>query len=151
LIDGLVDGERRGLSEIGLAPDDQGACRLASLSAFRLPQIAPRVSCAMTLTAGAATERVANNKLFDRTEFEAAARSLIDASRNGGPDLELGLIEFGGLDRERGRLSPEDATALDRRLAGALRAEAYGDAATELGEQRCCAARATRPRRSPAG
>jgi EAL domain-containing protein (putative c-di-GMP-specific phosphodiesterase class I) len=136
LVAGLADGERRGLAEIGLSADAHGASRMASLSAFKLPQIAPRVSCALTLTAAAPTERESTGKLFDRAEFESAARSLIAASRNGGPALELGLIEFGGLDREKSRMSAEDAGALDRRVAGALRAEAYGDAAAELGEQR---------------
>ncbi|MBV9508955.1 MAG: EAL domain-containing protein [Caulobacteraceae bacterium] len=135
LLAGVEDGERRGVDKIGLTPDPDGECRLANLSAFRLPQIAPRVSCALTLATGPATQRV-SRKLFDRTAFESAAKALIEASHNSGPDLEVGLIEFGGLDRERKRLSPEAADALDLRLAGALRAEAYGDAAAELGEQR---------------
>ena len=136
LVSGLVDGERRVVAAIRLAPAPHGAARAATLSAFRLPQIAPRISCAMTLTAGRATTRNPGGKLFDRAEFESAAKALIDASRNGGPDLELGLIEFGGLDREKSRMSAEDATALDRRVAGALRAESFGDTAAELGRQR---------------
>jgi EAL domain-containing protein (putative c-di-GMP-specific phosphodiesterase class I) len=136
LIAGLVDGERRGLTEIGLAPSEDGAARLASLSAFRLPQIAPRISCAMALNLAMKTRRKADGKLFDRAEFESAAKLLIEASRNGGPDLELGLIEFGGLDRRKSQLSPAAANALDLRVAGALRAEAVDDVATELGDQR---------------
>ena len=136
LIAGLVDGERRGLAEIGLAASPDGASRLASLSAFRLPQIAPRISCAMTLAPNKGARRTTSGKLFDRAEFESAAKLLIDASRDGGPDLELGLIEFSGLDREKSQLSPADASALERRVAGALRAESVGNAATELGEQR---------------
>jgi len=136
LMAGLVDGERRGLAEICLAPGADGASRIATLSAFRLPQNAPCVSCAMALAPSRGTKRKADGKLFDRAEFESAAKLLIEASRNGGPDLELGLIEFGALDRQKTGMSAEDASALDRRVAGAVRAEAYGDAATELGDQR---------------
>ena len=133
---GLVDGERRVLAEISLAPDADGHAQSACLSAFRLPQIAPRISCAMTLAPKTAAERKSKADLFDRAEFEAVAKALIESARHGGPDLELGLIEFGGLERERKALSEEDATALDQKVAGALRAEAYSDAATKLGKQR---------------
>jgi len=136
LLAGLAEGERRGLAEIELAPGAEGRVHTASLSAFRLPQNAPRLSCAITLIEGGKPKRRARNTLFDRAEFESAARALIECARESGPDLELGLIELAGLDRRKQALSTEEGLALDRRLAGALKAEAYADAAGELGEQR---------------
>jgi len=136
LLAGLGDGERRGVAEIELAPNASGRVSLASLSAFRLPQNAPRLSCALTLIEGGGARRRSKGPLFDRAEFESVARSLVEGARESGPSLELGLIELAGLDRQKQGLSSEDASALDRRLAGALKAEAYADAAAELGEQR---------------
>ena len=136
LLAGLAEGERRGLAEIELAPGAGGRVHTASLSAFRLPQNAPRLSCALTVIEGSAAKRKAKGRLFNRAEFESAARALIDGMRESGPDLEVGLIELSGLDRQRKSLSAEEGVALDRRLAGAIKAEAYADAAAELGEQR---------------
>ncbi len=136
LLGGLADGERRSLAEIELAAAPDGKVRRANLSAFRLPQNAPRVSCALTLAEGAGSKRRAKPKLFDRIEFEAVARTIIDGARESGPDLELGLIELSGFARERDALSPEQAAALDKKLAGALRSEAYADAAADLGDER---------------
>ena len=131
LLGGLSEGERRSLAEIELAAGADGRPRAASLSAFHLPQNGPRRSCALTLIQGGAKRR-SHGKLFDRTEFESIARALIET----GPGLELGLIEFAGLDLQRSSLSTEDGAALTLRLAGALKAEAYADAAAELGDQR---------------
>ena len=136
LIGGLAEGERRSLAEIELLPAADGAARRVSLSAFRLPQNAPRVSCALTLGEGLGSRRRAKAKLFERAEFEAAARAIIDSARESGPDFELGLIELGGLSRKRNGLSPEQASDLDRRLVGAIRAESYADAAADLGDER---------------
>ena len=136
LLGGLADGERRGLAEIELAAAPDGRTRRANLCAFRLPQNAPRVSCALTLAEGGGSRRRSKPKLFDRTEFEAVARTVIDGARESGPDLELGLIELPGLARERGALTAVDAEALDKRLTGALRSESYADAAADLGDDR---------------
>jgi EAL domain-containing protein (putative c-di-GMP-specific phosphodiesterase class I) len=135
LITGLDDGERRGPADVQLASSGSGPAICASLSVFRLPQIAPNISCALTLT-GRQPEDARDGGLHAREDFETMAKQLIGAARVNGPSLELGLIEFGGLAAEMKRLSSEDGLALDRRLAGALRAEAYGDAATDLGDQR---------------
>ncbi|QUD87849.1 EAL domain-containing protein [Phenylobacterium montanum] len=129
LLAGLEDGERRGPVDLGLADLD----RRVSLCAFRLPQLAPRVSCALTLSGRLAK---AGGGLLGRADFEAAASNLIDVARADGLQLELSLVELGGLQRQRGALSAELAAALDRRVSGALRAESFGDAAADLGEQR---------------
>ena len=131
LMAGLEDGERRGPVDLQLA----GLERRAALSAFRLPQLAPRLSCALTLSGRAAKEKHGGG-LLGRADFEAMASNLIDVARADGLQLELGLVELGGLDRQRGHLAPDLAAALDRQVSGALRAEAYGAAAADLGDQR---------------
>ena len=52
LLAGLGDGERRALAEVQLSPGADGRVHTASLSAFRLPQTAPRLSCAITVIEG---------------------------------------------------------------------------------------------------
>jgi EAL domain-containing protein (putative c-di-GMP-specific phosphodiesterase class I) len=136
LITNLEDGERRGPVAVGLAAGPDASPLHATLGVFRLPQIAPRLSCVLTLTSRGGASGLASDGLRDRAEFETIAKSLIEAARMTGPGLELGLVEFGGLAAERGRLDREGVEALERRVAGALRAEAYGDAATSLGGER---------------
>jgi EAL domain-containing protein (putative c-di-GMP-specific phosphodiesterase class I) len=136
LVANLEDGERRGPATVELSGSGGDTRLYASLSVFRLPQIAPRLSCALALTSRGDAARSGSGGLRTRADFEKVAKSLIDATRLTGPELEVGLVEFAGLAQERGRLDPEALKALDRRLAGALRAEAYGDAAAELGGER---------------
>jgi EAL domain-containing protein (putative c-di-GMP-specific phosphodiesterase class I) len=136
LVDGVEDGERRGPVVVRLATDAAGAARFACLSAFRLPDNAQRVSCALTLTDAPTRTTRTDGGLQDRAAFEAAARSAIETAQASGVELELGLIELGGLARHKANLPNEDARALQLRVAGALRAEATADAATELGDDR---------------
>jgi EAL domain-containing protein (putative c-di-GMP-specific phosphodiesterase class I) len=136
LITGLEDGERRGPAAVELAASPGGARLHAALSVFRLPQIAPRLSCSLALTHGVKDAPARSGVLRDRAEFEKIAKDLIDAARATGPELEVGLVQFEGLAEERGRLDADANRVLDRRLAGALRAEAYGDAAADLGGER---------------
>jgi EAL domain-containing protein (putative c-di-GMP-specific phosphodiesterase class I) len=136
LITGLDDGERRGPAEVRLAAETDETVRYAALSVFRLPQNAPRLSCVMTMLNRGVGDRPTGGALHAREEFEAIARGLMEATRHGGPMLELGLVEFAGLSEQKQNLSPEEAARLDRRIAGAIRAEAHGDAATDLGDQR---------------
>jgi EAL domain-containing protein (putative c-di-GMP-specific phosphodiesterase class I) len=136
LVANLEDGERRGPATVELAVGAEDARLYATLNVFRLPQIAPRLSCALALTNRGEAAQMGPNGLRPRAEFEKVAKGLIDAARLIGPELELGLIEFAGLAAERSRLDAEALKALDRKLAGALRAEAYGDAATDLGGER---------------
>jgi EAL domain-containing protein (putative c-di-GMP-specific phosphodiesterase class I) len=134
LLDGLVDGQRRGPVELQLAEAEGRPARLAGLSMFRLPQSPPRTSCALALSHRRPRKR--SGALQSRTEFESATKSLIEAARGEGAELELGLVEFEGLLARREALSPQESAALDLKLAGALRAEALEDAATDLGDQR---------------
>ncbi len=132
VLEALVDGERRGPIELQLAPVG-GEARMTGLSMFRLPNKPPRTSCAMTITHRKPKARIPAGVLQTREEFESVTRGLIEAARANGAELELGLVEFAGLMTKRGELSPEEALAFDQKLAGALRAEAIEDAATELG------------------
>ena len=136
LLGGLVDGQRRGPIDVQMATTDKSNPRYAGLSMFRLPQNPPRTSCALTLSQRKPPARKTSGGLHEREAFEAITRGLIDTARSGGAELELGLVEFAGLLDQRKHLSPEESAALDRRVAGALRAEAIEDAATDLGDQR---------------
>ena len=135
LIDGVDEGERRGPVRVRLAGPASAPPRFAELSAFRLPDNAGRVSCALTL-ADPPIGGAVDGGLREREGFETAARSLIDAARAGGVELELGLIELDGLSRRRRGLGRVELEALQRRVAGALRAESLSDAATAVGEER---------------
>ncbi len=137
LIAGLVNGERRGPVDLQLAKPVDGQMRLAGLSAFRLPQVAPKISCALSLGARLApSHRSSSGALMSRRDFEGMAGALIEAARVDGVQLELSLVELNGLERSRAGLSSSEAEGLDRRVTGALRAESYADAAADLGEQR---------------
>ena len=135
LIHGLEDGERRGPGQISLAgPGETEGC--AALATFRMPQNQGRISCSLAMAGRPAASRRGDDGLHDRADFERIARALIEAARTLGPDLELGLIGLDGLKDARAKMGAEDARALQRRIAGALRAESYADAATELGDER---------------
>jgi len=136
LIAGLMDGERRGPVDIQLAAEANGVCQLGGLSVFRLPQLSPRISCALTLAKRSAAGRRADGALLSRTDFEGVVGSLIEAARIDGMQLELSLVELSGLEKHRSTLGPQQAQAVNQRVAGALRAEAYGDAAADLGDER---------------
>jgi len=136
LISGLVDGERRGPLSIQLTPTADGATRMGGLSAFRLPQLSPRISCALSMSQRGVVGRRSGGRLLSRQDFEGAAGELIEAARIDGVQLELSLVELGGLDLHRKTLSPQQVHEIDLRVAGALRAESYGDAAAALGDER---------------
>jgi EAL domain-containing protein (putative c-di-GMP-specific phosphodiesterase class I) len=136
LLTNLEAGERRGPAEVRLATVGGEAALYASLSVFRLPGNGERRSCALTALRRAGAEPPARAGLLERAGFEAMTKGLLEAARWRGLDLELGFVEFGGLATERSGLSPAEADQLDARIAGALRAEAHGDAAARLGDSR---------------
>jgi hypothetical protein len=129
----LQNGERRGPNIVRLATAPNHPASYAALSVFQLPQNAPRLSCILTIAHQGHRDRPPGGVLRTREDFEILAQALVDTARQTGEKIELGLIELGGLEKEKARLSPDEAQQLDRRIAGALRAEAYGDAATDLG------------------
>ena len=132
LVLGLEEGERRGPAQVVLA-GAAGAC--AAIATFRMPQNAGRISCSLTLSPQSPASRRGESGLQDRADFERIAKALIEQARTLGPELELGLIGLNGLKGARAGLGVEDARALQQRVAGALRAESYADAATELGDE----------------
>jgi EAL domain-containing protein (putative c-di-GMP-specific phosphodiesterase class I) len=135
LILGLEDGERRGPAQIALAGPDGEQTR-ASIATFRMPQNGGRVSCSLAMAGQAPASRRGPDGLRERADFERVAKALIEAARTLGPELELGLIGLNGLKGAKAGMGAEDARALQQRIAGALRAESYADAATELGDDR---------------
>lgn len=129
----LDDGQRRGPVTVWRAGSrSQGL----SLSFRRLPDHGGRISCVATAGKPAPSE-AGPDGLQDRNSFERLARSLTEAARISGRELELAMVELAGLDAARGRLSPDAADRLDQRVAGALRAEAGdGGAAARLDGER---------------
>ena len=135
LILGLEDGERRGPAQVDLTGAGvTGNC--AAIATFRMPQNQGRISCSLAMAGRASAGRRDTSGLHDRADFERIAKALIEATRTLGPELELGLIGLDGLEGAKAKMGAEDARALQQRVAGALRAESYADAATELGDER---------------
>lgn len=141
LFDGLSDGTRAGPVVARLARPKDGKERAVSLSALRLPGNGGAVSC--VLSAAAAERAPRAGELHDREAFEEMALQLLKTAKSGGTELELAMLDMAGLEAARQKASPADRAALDRRLTGALRAEAYGGAAaTALGDERFALVRA---------
>lgn len=128
----LDDGARRGPVQIRLA----GGGAIA-LTARMLAENPGMICCAITPAAKATMAPKAGQALHPREGFEDLARSLAEAARVTGQDFELAMVEFNGLEAVRKALTAPEAATLDRRLAGALRAEAQGGgAATHIAGER---------------
>ncbi|MBS0408857.1 MAG: sensor domain-containing phosphodiesterase [Proteobacteria bacterium] len=135
LFAGLEDGARQGPVLARLADNDGASARAFALSACRLPQNGGVVSCAMTRAAPAAG--AATDGLLDRAAFETVTRSLVEAARSAGQELELAFLEMDGFSKASRGLAPDTAKALQTRLHGALRAQSHGGAAAaDLGDDR---------------
>jgi len=134
LFDGLEVGQRAGPLIIRLASED-GALRAASFCAFRVPENAEALSCALSLADPGTVQLAA--ELPDRKQFEELTATLLQTAQATGAKLELAFIELAGLGAMRESSAPDARKALETRLAGVLRAQAHGgQAATELGEDR---------------
>jgi EAL domain-containing protein (putative c-di-GMP-specific phosphodiesterase class I) len=133
-----TDGVRRGPAVVRLC--DQAGPRYASFSAFRMPGADGRVSCALSLCdppQGATIEGApSDGRLMNGARFQAAAHEIIGGAHARGVEVELGLIELAGLKAQSATLPQAERAALERKVAGALRAESIGEAAAELGEDR---------------
>lgn len=137
-LEGLAAGQRAGPIVIRLAGPDHAA----SLNAFRLPQNKGAVSCA--LSRATYPKALPAGQLQARPDFEALACDLLQGAVESGKSLELSLVELGGLSAARAEGSVEQRAALEARLAGALRAQAYGGlAATALEDDRFALVRAS--------
>lgn len=133
LFGGLEDGARRPPLVVRVAGQPG---RAVSFTARRLPENEGRISCAI-LSAPPPQAAGATDGMLGRDGFEAMTKSLMDAAKVTGQQLELAMIEMAGLTDARDGLDPEAAAALERQVAGALRAESHqGSAAAKLGDDR---------------
>ena len=132
LLDGLKDGGRGGPLVVSLAGAADGIERAASMTAFRMPGNGGATSCAFSRSAAKTS-----HGLQDKAGFETTAAALIETAKATGLELELALIEFGGLAALRKVLGEEGSRALEERLSGAIRSQSHGGAAAaDLGSDR---------------
>jgi EAL domain-containing protein (putative c-di-GMP-specific phosphodiesterase class I) len=127
LFDGLETGLRGGPVVLRLAGAAGGRPRAVAMSVFRLPANGGALSCALSMAS--AEGLAAGQDLADREAFEETTASLLQTARATGADLELALVEMAGLESARGDAAPEQREALERRVAGVLRAQSHGGAA----------------------
>ena len=125
LFDGLTDGRRGGPIVITLAAGaNSGPERAAALQAFRLPGNDGAISCALTRAVAKSS-----HGLHGKNDFEAVTTALFETAKATGQELELALVEMGGLSNLLQKATPEAAKALEQRIVGALRAQSHGGAA----------------------
>ncbi len=133
------DGVRRGPVVLRLVGDEPRHVRVILRA---LPENDGRISCAVT-AAQAAGPRLEPGGLQPRESFDDIAKGLFEAARVTGLELELAMVEFAGLGAMREGLTPDEAAALDIRVAGAVRSESHGgSAATRLSSERFALLRA---------
>lgn len=141
LFEGLGTGLRNGPVVMRLADAPDGKARAVGLSVFRLPENDGAISCALSMASAEGLEGGAT--LADRRAFEETTASLLQTARSTGADLELALVEMAGLDTAREEAEPDQREALDRRVAGVLRAQSHGGAAaTQLDSEKYALVRA---------
>ncbi len=137
LIDGLEPGRRCSPVIVRLAAPE----RAASLTALRLPQNGGAISCALARARYEPAQFA--GRLPDRAAFEALTSDLMGITTGAVRELELALVELGGLSAARSEGSPEDREELDAGVAALLRAQSWGGAAaTELENDRFALVRA---------
>lgn len=135
LFAGLEDGARRAPLVARIAGHPGKA---VAFTARRLPDNEGRISCAiLSAPPPAAAGANARDGLLERDGFEVVTKSLMEAARATGQQLELAMVEMAGLADARDALGGAAGAALERQVAGALRAESHqGSAAARLGEDR---------------
>lgn len=132
LLTGLAEGGRGGPVVVTLSGRNDGQERAASICAFRMPGNNGAVSCAFSRAAAKSS-----HDLHDKKSFEAVTSALFETAKSTGLELELALVELGGLAALRRLMSPDELSDLEQRLAGALRAQSHGGAAAaDLGADR---------------
>jgi EAL domain-containing protein (putative c-di-GMP-specific phosphodiesterase class I) len=127
----LAPGERRGPITVRLAGEP---ARAAIVRAFRLPG---GLGASLALSPAPMPPQIGVDGLHSIVSFEAAARGLIEAARVSGADLELAMVEVGGIAAARAGLDPIEAAALDAKVASVLRLQSIdGVGAARLGDER---------------
>lgn len=127
----LTDGVRRGPLTVELIPSG----RTAHLNVFRLPG-SKALSCALSAAPAPPRPECGPDGYQARDGFEAMAEDLLRAAAVIGQELDLALVQAPGLANLLENASEEAAAGIERSLAGALRAEAFGGApAARLGPE----------------
>ncbi len=143
----LEAGDRRGPIRIALKPKPgRKLKRYGALCACRLPQLAPRVSCSLTLRAmgSVAAEAKGPNGLHSAESFAAVAENALKQAAHSGVELNMELVELVGLRSAAGALRKGQAAEAMERVAAALRAESIdGASAAELQPERYAVLRAS--------
>jgi len=138
LIEGLDSADRRGPVRAELKPlEGRNLKRYVSFSACRLPQVAPNISCAVSLSSsiGQGAEARGAHGLHTAADFIAASESLMRSPP--GVDLDVAFIEFGGLTEAAKRVDAAQARDIVSRVAAAVRAESFaGQTASLVGGDR---------------
>jgi EAL domain-containing protein (putative c-di-GMP-specific phosphodiesterase class I)/GGDEF domain-containing protein len=136
----LGSGDRRGPIRIALKPTGARKLkRFVALSACSLPQLAPRISCAMSIHAITPTvmEPAGPNGLHNLDGLGVLADAALKHSAQSGVDLNMELVELAGLKQAADALGDNQAAAVLARVAAALRAESIdGASAAQLEDDR---------------
>jgi EAL domain-containing protein (putative c-di-GMP-specific phosphodiesterase class I)/GGDEF domain-containing protein len=129
----LDHGQRRGPMLVRLARTDGTA--YAEMTVRRPPDGSGLAAWA--LLAAAAPRNPPPGGLNSQAAFEDLTRSMMEAAKATGLDLELALVELSGLLSAAEGMPLADADALTARVSGVLRAESHrGIGAAKLGEER---------------
>lgn len=148
LFNALGEADRRGPIKVMLEPEPgKKLRRFATLSACRLPQLKPNISCVLSFTAGLSPSvRTADgpNGLHTPESFFAAAEALIRDSAESGADLSVQMVNVGGLKAASAKLGETGARAIMARISAAVRAESVGGgAAAQMADERFALVRNT--------
>lgn len=141
MFEGLQDGARRGPVSVDLKSKTETKSEVASLSACRLPQLAPSISVSMSINPMVQglfgnTAAPDNNKLHDVDSLNALAKGMWEVARGTGINVDVCLVEVKGLDAVM-RQAPDDGTKALHNIAGALRAGSFGgSSAAKLAQER---------------
>lgn len=132
----LGPGERRGPFQVALA-SSKGP-QPATLSLFQVPQRDDRISVAVSLChPNFAHVPMDAAGLANRTDFEAAASTLLRDAERAGMSMHIDLLEFAGLTKALEALEPAAAETTRRKFGAVLRAASYGGLpAADLGGDR---------------
>jgi EAL domain-containing protein (putative c-di-GMP-specific phosphodiesterase class I) len=147
----LEPGDRRGPIRIALKPKPgRKLKRYGALCACRLPQLAPAISCSLTLRVmgSAAAEAKGPNGLHSAESFREVTENAVKQAARTGVELNMELVELAGLRSAAGALTKGQAAEAMQRVHAALRAESYdGSSAAELHPERYAV---LRPKAEPA-
>jgi EAL domain-containing protein (putative c-di-GMP-specific phosphodiesterase class I) len=136
----LEPGDRRGPIRIALKPKPgRQLKRFGALCACRLPQLAPRISCSLTLRVmgSVAAEAKGPHGLHSVESFTAVAENALKQAAQTGIELNMQLVELAGLKDAADAMDQGQKAEALQKVAAALRAESFdGASAAELNPER---------------